>query len=187
MMRKTMTRVFTIADYEEEEIWLREQHKNGWKLVNMTVPCFYTFESCEPEDVIYRLDFKNMDQSEEYMQMLKDFGWEYFDQCMGWLYFRKPAGAAESEEEGELFSDNESRVNLVSHVMKTRLLPLAIIFLCCVIPNFVKFVSGAYVGYAGMFLGILFAVLFVIYVVLLVHCGTKLRRIRNKYRMGTGA
>ena len=25
--RKTMIRFFTIADYEEEEIWLREQHK----------------------------------------------------------------------------------------------------------------------------------------------------------------
>ena len=31
--RKTLVRFFTIADYEEEEIWLREQHKNGWKLV----------------------------------------------------------------------------------------------------------------------------------------------------------
>lgn len=26
---KAMIRFFTIADYEEEEIWLHEQHKNG--------------------------------------------------------------------------------------------------------------------------------------------------------------
>ena len=32
---KTMIRFFTIADYEEEEIWLHEQHKNGWKLHKM--------------------------------------------------------------------------------------------------------------------------------------------------------
>ena len=43
-MRKTKIRFFTIADYEDEELWLRRQHQNGWKLVKMTSPCFYTFE-----------------------------------------------------------------------------------------------------------------------------------------------
>ena len=39
---KTMIRFFTIADYEEEEIWLHEQHKNGWKLQNdPTVPLYF--------------------------------------------------------------------------------------------------------------------------------------------------
>ena len=28
-MLKTFYRIFTIADYEEEEAWLREQHKSG--------------------------------------------------------------------------------------------------------------------------------------------------------------
>ena len=93
-MRKTLVHFFTIADYEEEEIWLRKQHKAGWKLVKMTPPCFFTFEECVPEDVIYRLDYKNSEQTEEYMQMLGDFGWEYCGKCLGWLYFRKPASAA---------------------------------------------------------------------------------------------
>ena len=69
-----MVRVFTIADYEEEEAWLRNQHKDGWKLVKMIPPCVYLFEACEPEDVIYRLDYRNSRQTDEYMQMLKDFG-----------------------------------------------------------------------------------------------------------------
>ena len=30
--RKTVIRFFTVADYEEEEGWLHNQHKNGWKL-----------------------------------------------------------------------------------------------------------------------------------------------------------
>ena len=42
---KTMIRFFTIADYEEEEIWLHEQHKNGWKLHKMIPPCLYILES----------------------------------------------------------------------------------------------------------------------------------------------
>ena len=50
--KKTLIRFFTIADYEEEEIWLHNQHKNGWKLVKMILPCFYIFERCTPAEVI---------------------------------------------------------------------------------------------------------------------------------------
>ncbi len=180
-MSKTEFRIFTIADYEEEEMWLRKQHQNGWKLTKMIPPCFYVFEKCEPEDVIYRLDYKNAGQTEEYMQMLRDFGWEYFAHCMGWLYFRKPADEAESAEDGELFSDNASRVDLVSHVVKTRLVPLAVIFLCCVIPGFARAMTGGFTGGFGAFFTILFGILFVLYVFLIVYCGTKLRKIRAKY------
>ena len=134
-MRKTMIRFFTIADYEEEELWLRKQNRLGWKLVRMIPPCLYFFEACEPQDVIYRLDYKNSGQTEEYMQLVKDFGWEYFEQCMGWLYLRKPADTVESEGEDELFSDNASRVEMAGHIVRTRLVPIMIIFLCCLLPN----------------------------------------------------
>ena len=134
-MRKTMIRFFTIADYEEEELWLRKQNRLGWKHVRMIPPCLYFFEACEPQDVIYRLDYKNSGQTEEYMQLVKDFGWEYFEQCMGWLYFRKPADTVESEGEDELFSDNASRVEMAGHIVRTRLVPIMIIFLCCLLPN----------------------------------------------------
>ncbi|WP_242622776.1 DUF2812 domain-containing protein [Lachnoclostridium sp. Marseille-P6806] len=92
-------RFFSIADFAEEEIWLREQHKKGWKLARMVPPCFYIFEACEPEDTIYRLDYRNKEQTAEYMQMMEDFGWEYFAKCVGWLYFRKPAAAASAKED----------------------------------------------------------------------------------------
>ena len=88
---KTMIRFFTIADYEDEEIWLREQHRKGWKLQRMIVPCFYIFEACTPEDVIYRLDYRNNEEDSEYLQLFRDYGWEQFARCMGWLYFRKSA------------------------------------------------------------------------------------------------
>ena len=180
-MSKAVMRFFTIADYEEEEIWLRKQHQSGLKLMKMIPPCIYIFDECEPEDVIYRLDYKNSEQTAEYMQMLKDFGWEYFAHCNGWLYFRKPAEAAETEQDGELFSDNESRVNLVIHVVKTRLIPLAIIFLCCVLPGFVRAMTGEYTGGLGMFFSIFFGIMFALYVFLIVYCGTKLQKIRTKY------
>ncbi len=183
-MRKTLVRFFTIADYEEEEIWLREQHRNGWKPVKVTPPCFFTFEACEPEDVIYRLDYRNNSQTAEYMKMLQDFGWEYFAQCFGWLYFRKPAAEVQTEADGELFSDDASRVELVTHVARTRLIPLCVIFLCCVIPNFMRYTSEAGSSGASLGFAITFSVLFVIYVFLIIYCGIKLRRIRRRYEVG---
>lgn len=176
-MSKIKIRFFTIADYEEEEVWLREQHQRGWKIVRMIPPCVFVFEECEPEDVIYRLDYKNSRHTTEYMQMLKDFGWEYVAHCVGWLYFRKPAEEVEAEQDGELFSDNASRIDLVSHVVKTRLIPLAIIFLCCVLPNFMRAATGG----LHQFFSIFFGVMFVIYIFLIVYCGTKLRKLRMKY------
>lgn len=73
--KKTVIRFFTIADYEEEEIWLRNQHKNGWKLSRMIPPCFFLFEKCIPEDVTYRLDYKNNGETGSYFQIFKDYGW----------------------------------------------------------------------------------------------------------------
>ena len=181
-MRKTKVHFFTIADYEEEEIWLREQHRAGWRLVKVVPPCFYVFESCVPQDVIYRLDYKNDRQTEEYMQMLGDFGWEYFAKSIGWLYFRKPADMAESAEDGELFCDNASRVEMITRIVRTRLLPLLGIFLCCVIPNYIMASTREGSGGVWTFFTVFYAVMFIIYMFLIVYCGAKLRKLREKYR-----
>ena len=178
--RKTVIRFFTIADYEEEEAWLHEQHKNGWKLSKMIPPCFYIFEQCTPENVEYRLDYKINTENSHYFQMFRDYGWEYIGRCVGWLYFRKPLSETNSEQDGEIFSDNESRVELINHVMKTRLLPLMIIFFCCVFPNFIKSMETSD-SLASVFT-VLFAVLTLLYLYLFVYCGLKLRKLREKYR-----
>lgn len=114
--RKTVVRFFTIADYEEEEIWLRNQHKKGWKLSRVML-CFYIFEKCIPEDVAYRLDYKNNKENSDYFQIFQDYGWEYIDRCFGWLYFRKSLTETDSEQECEIFSDNESKIDMIDHVL----------------------------------------------------------------------
>ena len=179
-MRKMITRFFTIADYEDEEIWLREMNQNGWRLSGMLQPCFYFFEECEPEDVIYRLDYRNEKVNDEYLQIAKDFGWEYIAECMGWLYFRKSADSAESVEDEELFSDNASKMEMVEHIVKTRLMPLCIIFLCCIVPNLLRLTGGSS-GVLGQFFTGFFAVMFVIYVYLIVHCGIKLKKLKDRF------
>lgn len=179
-MRKIFVRFFTIADYEEEETWLRKQHRAGWRLVRTVLPCFFIFEACEPEDVVYRLDYRNCRWNGEYMQMLADFGWEYFNSCMGWLYFRKPAAEMNSEGESELLSDDAGKLEMITHIFRTRMLPILIVFLTCVLPNLFRAATGNFgPGSFGFFVA--FVVLLIVNLWLLFHCGAKLWRLRQKY------
>ena len=178
--KKTVIRFFTIADFEEEEIWLHNQHWNGWKLVKTIQPCFYVFEECTPAEVVYRLDYKNNSETGDYFQIFRDYGWEYICRCVGWLYFRKPSAQMDSERDGEIFSDNESRVNMIDHVVKTRLLPILIIFLCCILPNFIRSTETS-APLAAAFT-VFFAIVILLYVYLIAYCGLKLRKLKEKYR-----
>lgn len=172
---KYKVRYYTIADFNEEEAWLREEHKKGWKLTKTIFPCVYRFEKCKPEDVIYRLDYKNFNETSDYMQMVQDYGWEYVGKCIGWLFFRKPASKVTTENDGEIFSDNASRVNMLQHIIKTRMLPILIIFMCCVLPNVLRVFDENVSNVFAVFWGVMLA----IYVYLLMHCGLKLRNLKK--------
>lgn len=177
-MRKILVRFFTITDYEQEEAWLRAQHKAGLRLVRAIAPCFYIFETCAPEDVVYRLDFKNDSQDAQYMQLIRDYGWEYFNSCMGWLYFRKPSSAPGSAGEDELFTDAAGKLDMIKRIIRTRMIPLLLIFLCCVLPNFTRLARNS-TG-ADVFFW-LFLALLLVYLWLFLHCGLGLKRLRRKY------
>ena len=69
MEKKSVYRIFTIADYDREVLYFREMHAKGWKLrkVSYSILLFavkYTFEKCQPEQVSYQLDFYPMKKSE---------------------------------------------------------------------------------------------------------------------------
>ena len=173
----TKIRFWTIADFREEEVWLREMAKSGLHFLRMYIPCFYVFEKGEPRDVIYRLDFTNNDESGDYARMLADFGWENCGRCVGWVYWRRRADEAEGGE--EIFSDDTSRLDLVKRVLQTRMLPLMTIFLCCVMPNLLRALNGEYSGASAFFLWF-FGIMAALYIYLFIHCGGKLLRMRRE-------
>lgn len=177
--RRTVIRFFTVADYEEEEIWLREKHKSGWKLVRNFLPCFYVFERCAPEDVVYRLDYKNNTESGDYFQIFRDYGWEYFNRCAGWLYFRKPVSETDAEQDAEIFSDGASRADMVDHIVKTRMLPLIAVFFACLLPNFLRSIEES--RPLTDFFTVFWTVMLLLYLYLFAHCGRKLRRLKRMY------
>lgn len=178
-MTHTEWKFFTIADYEEEEQWLREQSRRGLMLEKFTPPFKYEFRETEPVDMIYRLDYKNEKPDEEYIQMAKDFGWEYVETRLGWHCYRKKASDAENANDAELFSDNASRVEMITHIVKTRLLPLICIFIAIILPN--VFVNS-YLGVMAVPFHVLYTLLFAIYVCLIIHCSIKLKMLREKYK-----
>ena len=177
---------FLLPDYEKEEEYLRQMHNDGWRFTHVTLPGIYHFEKCEPEDVVYRIDFNPQpaDKKREYLRMFEDYGWEYLQDLNEFSYFRKPADA-ENEAENEIFSDNLSRLDMMKRVCAKRLIPITVIFLCCVLPNVTNLTrllssEPTLSFFEGILIGLVFA-LFGLYIGILTHCVVGFRRLSKKY------
>ena len=162
--RTTKVRVFTIADYIEEQQWLEQQHRRGWRLVKVVPPCFFVFEACAPEESVYRIEYHNRRAAADYIQMYEDYGWEYVSSCMGWNYFCKSACDISDARDKEIFSD-------------------ALVLLCAVlIPN-VRIMMRDNVSWWGSAEGgtsIVLLVFIGIDLMLAIHCARKLRKLRKE-------
>ena len=174
-------RYFMLPDYEKEEEYLREMHKDGWKFTHVTLPGNYHFEKCEPEDVVYRIDFnpQSADQKRGYVRMFEVYGWEYLQDLNEFSYFRKPAAEADTE----IFSDNASKVDMMRRVFAKRMVPVLVVFLCCLVPNVVNILRLGITHirpYEYILFGLLYVV-FGLYIGIITHCFVGFRRLARKY------
>ena len=158
MEKKVVYRICTIADYDREAIYLRGMHAQGWKLKevsysNLVVAVKYTFEKCQPEQVVYQLDFYPMKKSERasYLQLFKDCGWEHITGFNGFSYFRKPYSQIESDAEFEIYNDAAGKLAVVKRILTMRMLPILLLF-STLLPVFLKLLSGRGYFSWGMFL-----------------------------------
>mgnify|MGYP001676851639 FL=1 len=147
MEKKSVYRIFTIADYDREALYFREMHAKGWKLrkVSYSILLFavkYTFEKCQPEQVSYQLDFYPMRTSERtsYLQLFKDCGWEHITDFNSFSYFRKAHSEIESDAEFEIYNDATGKLDMVHRILRLRVLPV-LFFLSMLIPLFLKLLS----------------------------------------------
>jgi len=172
--------LFLLTDYEKEEKLLRRKHQEGQKLTKVTLPGFYYFESCEPEDVVYRLDFNPQSAKDrvDYLKMYEDYGWEYMQDLNDYSYFRKSAEDV-SEADTEIFSDNESRLAMLNRIFKKRMLLILVIVLCCVVPNIGNVVSGD--QRLGWVLSLFWIIMFTIYALIIVRCGFGFYQLHKRY------
>ena len=132
---KKELRFFSIAAWKKEEAYLRMQHLTGWRFTGVTSAGVYHFKKCEPEDVIYQLDYNpdGLAHKDEYVEMFRDCGWEYLQDFAGYSYFRKPVSKMHGQE--EIFCDDESRLDMIERVYRWRILPLTLLFLAGLLPS----------------------------------------------------
>lgn len=170
---KTEFRYFSIADWKEEEDYLRRRHQQGWKFARVTFPGIYHFTRCTPEDVVYQLDYnpEGLADRESYLQLFSDCGWEHLQDFVRYSYFRKPA-AEMGENPEEIFCDDASRRAMLLRVLRHRLPALLLLFFVVVLPNF--FFAGR-----EPVLRLFFGLLGVIYLVLFVRFLICWRRLRG--------
>ena len=101
---------------EAEEAWLGEMSKKGYHLVSAGVPGIYEFDTGEPKDYVYRLDFQTFHKKdrEEYLQLFRDAGWQHLGQMGSWQYFRKETKQGEAEE---IYTDKESKTDKYKRIL----------------------------------------------------------------------
>jgi len=163
---KTAVKYYSIMDYDLEAKYLSEMHAKGWKFVKVSFPCIYHFEECEPEKVIYQLDYNpdGIKNKKEYVQMFEDCGWEYLMDFVGYSYFRKPADEMVGEE--EIFCDDDSRLDMLKRVFKGRMIPLVAAFFLIIIPNVMGYFTHSFYFEGAEVLAGYFTFLFLLYLLI---------------------
>lgn len=184
---KRIRKCFLLFDYEKEEQYLTKMHAEGWRFVDTNGYC-YTFEKCEPEQIAYRIDFSGIpvEQRDDYNAMFRDYGWEYIQDINGFSYFRKPAAGVRAEDL-EIFSDGQSRIDMMGRILKNRMLPLFLLMLILVIPQLLRLVREVRAGDTytmNIVLLSVYIVLFLLYSYLLIRCLLGWLRMKKKYQNG---
>ena len=158
---KTQLRFFSVPEWQKEEKYLREQHKNGWEFVRVSGLGVYRFKKCAPQDVIYQLDF-NADSTKKKGEYLQNYA--------GYSYFRKAASEM-GEAEESIFCDDASRLDMMKRVFVGRMTPLLMIFFCTILPQL--FIQSHNSIPESRFFFALYCVLFVLYLYAFIKFGVR--------------
>ncbi len=110
---------------EQEERWLSAMARQGLHLVSVHLFGRYEFETGQPREMVYRLDYRNPAKTEQddYLRLFADAGWEHAGQWYSWQYFRKPV---QPGEEAEIFTDVDSKIAKYRRV-STAMLPFLLV------------------------------------------------------------
>lgn len=175
---KTVFRYYTIMEYEKEQEWLSRQHRQGWKLT-AAAACFYRFERCAPEDVVYQLDYnpEGREHPEEYVQLFRDCGWEHVLDNVGYSYFRKPAAQMQGRE--EIFCDEESRMEMFRRILFHRMLPLLILLVGAFLPLITMELLDAASAADALAIGIPAGLVVALYIAVFAQCALQYIRLRK--------
>ena len=152
---KRTFKVFAAWDYEFEEQEFNRMSEQGWQLINGgNFSQKYEYD----DSVIYRyqLDYNNdIKDMARYDETFRDAGWERVNSTAnGWHIFRKAYDKSLPDEEYEIYTDEQSRVEMLK-----RWRNVCFIFFCFVtinIFNSLRIMDTSDAGYIGV--GIILAI-----------------------------
>ena len=165
---------------EEEETWLRGMSQQGWHLMSVGLPGFYSFARGEARNYVYRLDYVNSKADfVEYVQLFQDAGWEHLGAMGGWQYFRTQALPGKTPD---IYTDVESKIQKYRRVLGYLLpfFPLWIIFSNNVAD---RALESAEAGGLLRVLGALFFIFFfsfmLLYFYAIIRLGQRIRQLKK--------
>ena len=100
---------------------------------------------------------------------------------MNWSYFRKPVVESAVEGENEIFSDDESRLNMIDRIVHTRLIPVIVALITVIFLNARSMLEESDVWYSSA-RGVVNIVLIAILatdICLVSHCLRKFRKLKK--------
>ena len=109
------------GNFPDCESFFADEHLKGHKFVRYEKKALkagqFIFEECEPEDIVYRLDYGKNEYKESYTASFSDFGWEYVGTASDFHLFRKQRS---NDMNDNLFSDNKSKAEMCKKVLERR-------------------------------------------------------------------
>ncbi len=180
METKREFRYYTIVEYDKEERYLQKRHGEGWRFLGITGIGMYHFEKCEPEGVVYQLDYNQEGISDrgEYIQMFADCGWEHVTDYVGYSYFRKSVSDMTAEE--EIFNDDNSKLEMLQRIFKGRMIPLFIVFFLYLVLQFI--LPSVFEGTIVAAVIVWIRILLLIYLIVTGHFCIKYLALRRRVR-----
>lgn len=117
---KIRNKTYHYGNFPDLEQFLSEEHAKGHRFVRYQPRLLsgdFVFEKCEPQEMVYKLDYGKIEDFDSYQTLFADCGWEYIGSRNQFHLFCKPKTGEEAEE---IFSDNKSKAEMCKKVLSTR-------------------------------------------------------------------
>jgi hypothetical protein len=108
-MSNKIVKIKMFFSFEKEEAWLAQMSAAGWHLAG-NPNGFYTFIKGEPEQRVYKIDFRKFNHKQDmidYVTLFEDSGWRSIDPRLSrynYYFYSRSDGA-----EKDIFSDKASK------------------------------------------------------------------------------
>ena len=100
--------VLSNSDWLEER--LRTEHAHGWRLVTYNWLGFFTFEKCQPADVVYRFEFSQGFWTQGMVRIYQDAGWTKILDKTGTLLLKRKLAEGELASDALLYEDRRTQL-----------------------------------------------------------------------------